>query len=130
MVVASIPRDFEVRMEEGKRGAEIVGWEVKFLMGDGPRRLEDVKTCDLVSMLDAVIHDYEPAAVLTHSNADFHNDHLLIYNSCLPTQRLRYFDFFSYHPTHCRPVPVSFHPPASLHLSHPIDPNIHPLTAH
>ncbi len=130
MVVASIPRDFEVRMEEAKRGAEILGCELKFLMGDGPRRLEDVKTCDLVSMLDAVIHDYEPAAVLTHSNADFHNDHLLIYNACLPTQRLRYFDFFSYHPTNCRPVPVSFHPRAYVDVSDTIDAKMHAITAH
>ncbi|MGZ5106394.1 MAG: PIG-L deacetylase family protein, partial [Usitatibacter sp.] len=121
MVVASIPKDFEVRMEEAKRGAQILGCELKFLMGDGPMRLEDVKTCDLVGMLDAVIHDYEPAAVLTHSNADFHNDHLLIYNACLPTQRLRYFDFFSYHPTNCRPVPVSFHPRAYVDVSDTID---------
>ncbi len=130
MVVASIPKDFEVRMEEAKRGAEILGCELKFLMGDGPMRLEDIKTCDLVGMLDAVIRDYEPAAVLTHSNADFHNDHLLIYNACLPTQRLRYFDFFSYHPTNCRPVPVSFHPRAYVDVSETIDAKMHAITAH
>ena len=130
MVVASIPKDFDVRMEEAKRGAEILGCELKFLMGDGPRRLEDIKTCDLVGMLDTVIRDYEPAAVLTHSNADFHNDHLLIYNACLPTQRLRYFDFFSYHPTNCRPVPVSFHPRAYVDVSDTIDAKMHAITAH
>ena len=130
MVVASIPKDYEVRMEEAKRGAEILGCELKFLMGDGPKRLEDVKTCELVGMLDAVIGDYEPAAVLTHSNADFHNDHLLIYNACLPTQRLRYVDFFSYHPTNCRPVPVSFHPRAYVDVSDTIDAKMHAITAH
>ena len=130
MVVASIPKDFDVRMDEAKRGAEILGCELKFLMGDGPMRLEDIKTCDLVGMLDGVIRDYEPAAVLTHSNADFHNDHLLIYNACLPTQRLRYFDFFSYHPTNCRPVPVSFHPRAYVDVSDTIDAKMHAITAH
>ena len=130
MVVASIPKDFEVRMEEARRGAEILDCELKFLMDDGPRRLEDIKTCDLVGMLDAVIRDYEPAAVLTHSNADLHNDHLLIYNACLPTQRLRYFDFFSYHPTNCRPVPVSFHPRAYVDVSDTIDAKMHAITAH
>ena len=130
MVVASIPKDYEVRMEEAKRGAEILGCELRFLVGDGPARLEDLKTCDLVGMLDAVIKEYEPAAVLTHSNADFHNDHLLIYNACLPTQRLRYFDFFSYHPTNCRPVPVSFHPRAYVDVSDTIDAKMHAITAH
>jgi LmbE family N-acetylglucosaminyl deacetylase len=130
MVVASVPKDFDVRMAEAKRGAEILGCELKLLLDGGPQRLEDVKTCDLVGMLDRVISDYEPAAVLTHSNADFHNDHLLIYNACLPTQRLRYFDFFSYHPTNCRPVPVQFHPRAYVDVSDTIDAKMHAISAH
>ena len=130
MVVASIPKDFEVRREEAKRGAEILGCELKLLVEDKPCRIEDLKTFDLVGMLDGVIRDYEPAAVLTHSNADFHNDHLLIYNACLPTQRLRYFDFFSYHPTNCRPVPVQFHPRAYVDVSETIDAKMHAISAH
>ena len=130
MVIASIPKDFDVRLQEALRGASILGCDMRLLLDDGPHRLEDVKTCDLVSMLDAVIRDYEPAAVLTHSNADFHNDHLLIYNACLPTQRLRYFDFFSYHPTNCRPVPVQFHPRAYVDITDTIDAKMHAITAH
>nr|MDQ3028269.1 PIG-L family deacetylase [Pseudomonadota bacterium] len=110
MCVASIPKDYDVRLEEAKRGAEILGCELKILMDGSPHRIEDIKTYDLVGLLDGVIREYKPAAVLTHSKADFHNDHLLIYNACLPTQRLAYFDFFSYHPTNCRPVPIAFHP--------------------
>ena len=130
MVIASIPKDFDVRLEEAKKGADILGCEMQLLLDGGPQRLEDVKTCDLVGMLDAVIREHEPAAVLTHSNADFHNDHLLIYNACLPTQRLRYFDFFSYHPTNCRPVPVQFHPRAYVDVSDTIDAKMHAITAH
>jgi len=107
MCVASIPKDYDVRRVEAKHGADILGCELKILMDGGPKRIEDVKTCDLVGMLDEVVREYQPAAVLTHSSSDFHNDHLLIYNACLPTQRLAYFDFLSYHPTNCRPVPVS-----------------------
>ncbi len=130
MVIASIPKDFEVRSEEAKRGAEILGCELKVLMPDGPIRLEDVKTCDLVGMLDGLIREYEPAALLTHSSADFHNDHLLIFNACLPTQRLAHFDFFSYHPTNCRPVPIPFHPRAYVDVSETIDAKMHSITAH
>jgi LmbE family N-acetylglucosaminyl deacetylase len=130
MCVASIPKDYEVRREEARRGAEILGCELKVLMDGGPQRLEDVKTCDLVGMLDDVIREYKPAAVLTHSKADFHNDHLLIYNACLPTQRLAYFDFFSYHPTNCRPVPIAFHPTAYVDVSETIDAKMHAITAH
>ena len=130
MVVASIPKDFDVRLEEAKRGAEILGCEMRLLLDGGPRRLEDMKTCDLVGLLDGVIKEYQPAAVLTHSNADFHNDHLLIYNACLPTQRLAHFDFFSYHPTNCRPVPVQFHPRAYVDVSDTIDAKMHAIAAH
>jgi N-acetylglucosamine malate deacetylase 1 len=130
MCVASIPKDYEVRIEEAKRGAEILGCELKLLMDDGPKRIEDIKTCELVGLLDAVIGEYKPAAVLTHSKADFHNDHLLIYNACLPTQRLAYFDFFSYHPTNCRPVPIAFHPTAYVDVSDTIDAKMHAITAH
>ena len=130
MVVASIPKDFDVRMAEAKLGAEILGCELRVLLDDGPHRLEDIKTCELVGMIDDVVREYEPAAMLTHSSADFHNDHLLIYNACLPTQRLRYFDMFCYHPTNCRPVAVSFHPRAYVDVSDTIDAKMHAITAH
>ena len=130
MVVASIPKDYDVRLEEAKRGAEILGCELRLLLDRGPQRIEDVKTCDLVGMLDDVIREHSPAAVLTHSDADFHNDHLLIYQACLPTQRLSHFDFFCYHPTNCRPLPVRFHPRAYVDITDTIDAKMHAITAH
>jgi LmbE family N-acetylglucosaminyl deacetylase len=130
MVVASIPKDFEVRLEEAKKGAEILGCELRILMDGGPKRIEDVKTCDLVGMLDGVIREFQPAAVLTHSKSDFHNDHLLIYNACLPTQRLGFFDLISYHPTNCRPVPIAFHPNTYVDVTDTIDAKMHAISAH
>lgn len=130
MCIASIPKDFDVRLAEAKRGAEILGCELRLLMDGGPRRLEDVKTCDLVGMLDGVIRDYNPAAVFTHSSSDFHSDHLLVYRACLPTQRLSYFDLFSYHPTNCRPVPTEFHAKAYVDITETIDAKMHSITAH
>ena len=130
MIVASIPKDFDVRLAEAKRGAEILGCKLQLLVPDGPKRLEDLKTFELVGLLDGVIHEHQPAAVFTHSSADFHNDHLLIYNACLPTQRLAYFDLFSYHPTNCRPVPIAFHPKAYVDITDTIDAKMHSITAH
>ena len=63
MVVASIPKDFDVRFEEARRGAEILGCEMRLLLDGGPRRLEDVKTCDLVGMLDDVIKAWTQGAL-------------------------------------------------------------------
>ena len=130
MCVASIPKDYDVRLVEARRGAEILGCELKILMDGGPHRIEDQKTCDLVGMLDAVVKEYNPAAVLTHSKSDFHNDHLLIYNACRPLLRLGHFDFFSYHPTNCRPVPVEFHPNVYVDVSDTIDAKMHAISAH
>jgi len=130
MCVASIPKDYDVRLAEAKRGAQILGCELEVLVGDGPRRIEDLKTCELVGMLDDLIREHNPAAVFTHSSRDFHNDHLLIYNACLPTQRLAYFDLFSYHPTNCRPVPTEFHAKAYVDITETIDAKMHAIAAH
>ena len=130
MCVASIPKDYEVRFAEAKLGAEILGCELKILLDGGPHRIEDVKTSELVGALDAVIHEYKPAAVLTHSASDFHNDHLLIYRACRPMLRLGHFDFFSYHPTNCRPVPVEFHANVYVDISETIDAKMHAISAH
>lgn len=130
MCVASIPKDYDVRLAEARRGAEILGCELRVLFEGGPRRLEDVKTYELVERLDAAIREFEPAAVFTHSASDFHNDHLLLHQACLPTQRLAYFDFFAYHPTNCRPVPVAFHPRAYVDITQTIDAKMHAITAH
>ena len=130
MCVASIPKDYDTRLAEARRGAEILGCKLEVLFDDGPQRIEDVKTYELVGRLDAAIREHSPAAVFTHSSSDFHNDHLLIYQACLPTQRLAYFDFFSYHPTNCRPVPIQFHPRAYVDISETIDAKMHAITAH
>ena len=55
MVVASIPKDFDVRLAEARLGAEILGCELKILHEDGPKRIEDIKTCDLVGMIADVM---------------------------------------------------------------------------
>ena len=51
-----------------------------------------------------------PAAMFSHGPSDFHNDHLILYNACLASQRLGFIDSFCYHPSSCRPVHVPFHP--------------------
>lgn len=130
MAVASIPTDYDVRLAEARRGAEIIGAELKVLMEGGCRRIEDLKSYELVALLDRLVRDYAPAAVLTHGSADFHRDHLLIHHACLPTQRLKWFDFYCFHPTQCRPVPVAFHPRVYVDVSDTIDVKMESIMAH
>ena len=130
MAVVSIPGDYETRLAEARAGAEIIGAELRILIDGGAQRIEDVKSYRLVGMLDALIAEYAPAAVLTHGTSDFHRDHLLVHNAVLPTQRLGYFDFFCFQPSMCRPVPTMFHPRAYVDVSDTIDTKMAAIMAH
>jgi LmbE family N-acetylglucosaminyl deacetylase len=130
MAVVSIPKDYEVRRAEAERAAQILGCDLEILFPEGPIRIEDIKTSRLVGAFDALVKEHAPAAVFTHSSADFHNDHLLVHQACLPVQRRAPFDFFSYHPTNCYPVPVNFHPNVYVDISDTIDAKMHAITAH
>jgi LmbE family N-acetylglucosaminyl deacetylase len=130
MAIVSIPADFETRRAEAKRAAEILGCELRFLVEDGCRRIDDIKNYQMVGMFDALVHELEPAALLTHSASEFHRDHIAVYNASLSTQRLHAFDFFHFNPTMCRPVPVAFYPRAYVDVSETIDVKMQAIEAH
>ncbi|MEA3195190.1 MAG: N-acetylglucosamine malate deacetylase 1 [Betaproteobacteria bacterium] len=131
MAVVSIPGDYETRRAEAEEAAAILGCELRILIDGGTtRRIEDMKTYELVKILDQVVKETQPAAVLTHGASEFHRDHVLVYNAALSTQRLRYFDFFSYHPNFCRPVPMPFHPRAYVDISSTIEAKMDAIAAH
>jgi len=130
MAIVSIPTEFERRREEARRAAEILGCELRFLVEDGCRRIDDIKTYHLVSLIDAAVHDLEPAAVMTHSASEFHRDHVAVHNACVSSQRLKPFDFFHFNPTMCRPVPTPFHPRAYVDVSDTMDLKMKAIEAH
>jgi LmbE family N-acetylglucosaminyl deacetylase len=130
MAIASIPTEFETRLSEARRGAEILGAELRIMMTGGCRRIEDVKNYELVAQLDQLVREFQPSAVITHGNADFHRDHQLIHQACLPTQRLRFFDFFCFQPTQCRPVPIPFQPRVYVDVTDTIDAKMEAIGAH
>jgi N-acetylglucosamine malate deacetylase 1 len=131
MAVVSVPADYETRRAEAETAAGILGCELRILVDGGtPRRIEDMKTYELVKILDDAVRELEPAAVLTHGPSECHRDHVLVYDAALSTQRLAYFDFFSYHPNFCRPVPVQFHPRAYVDISGTIDAKMDAIAVH
>ena len=131
MAVVSIPADYETRKTEAEAAAKILGCELRVLVdGGATKRIEDMKTYELVKVLDSVVKELQPAAVLTHGPSEFHRDHVLVYDAAISTQRLRYFDFFSYHPNFCRPVPVVFHPRAYVDISDTIEAKMEAIAAH
>jgi N-acetylglucosamine malate deacetylase 1 len=130
MAVVSIPADYETRRGEAHQAAEILGCELRVLMDGSCRRIEDIKHYQLVGMIDALVRELSPSAMFTHSASEFHRDHITVYNACLSAQRLLYFDFFSYHPTMCRPVPMPFHPRAYVDVTSTIDVKMAAINAH
>ena len=130
MAVVSIPSNYETRLEEARRAAAILGCELRVLAHGGCSRIDDVKSYQLVGMLDALVRELEPAAVMTHSANEFHRDHVAVHSACYSTQRLRPFDFFHFNPTMCRPVPVSFHPRAYIDVTETIELKMQAIAAH
>jgi len=131
MAVISIPADYVTRRREAEAAAAILGCELRILVdGGATRRIEDMKTYELVALLDGVVKELQPAAVLTHGPSEIHRDHVLVYNAAASTQRLRYFDFLSYHPNFCRPVAVQFHPRAYVDVSDTIEAKMEAIAAH
>jgi len=130
MVVVSLPGDYQQRMGEAKQAAEILGCELRVLMTDSARRIEDLKSYELVAMIDREVKELAPAAMLTHGPSEFHRDHVLVHEACVSSQRLKYFDFFTYHPNFCRPVPVPFHPRAYVDITDTIETKMRAIAAH
>ena len=130
MLVLSLPGDAKVRRREAEQAAKVLGCELRVLMEDGKRRIEDLKSYELVAMIDREVKELAPAAMFTHGSSEFHRDHLLVHEACVSTQRLRFFDFFTYQPNFCRPVPVSFHPRAYVDISETIETKMRAIEAH
>ena len=130
MAVVSLPGDYKARLREAERAADILGCELRVLMTDSARRIEDLKSYELVAMIDREVKEHAPAAMLTHGPSEFHSDHVLVHEACVSSQRLQYFDFFTYHPNFCRPVPVPFHPRAYVDITDTIETKMRAIAAH
>jgi LmbE family N-acetylglucosaminyl deacetylase len=130
MGIVSVPADYETRVAEANDSAAILGCELRVLLEGSCKRIEDVKNYQLVALLDALVKEFRPAAVLTHGETDFHHDHVAIYHTVTSTQRLAQFDLYSYAPTMTRPVPVSFQPRAYVDISNTIGTKLRAIAAH
>ena len=130
MAVISIPTDFDTRRDEARQAAAILGCELRILVENGCCRIDDMKSYQLVGMLDALVRELQPAVVLTHSANEFHRDHIAVHNACLSTQRLKSFDFFHFSPTMTRAVPVTFYPRAYVDVTTTIDLKMQAIDAH
>jgi LmbE family N-acetylglucosaminyl deacetylase len=127
--IVSVPADYDTRVAEARDSAAILGCKLRVLMS-GCRRLEDLKNYELVGMLDALVREVRPAAVLTHGSTDFHRDHVQVHHATVSAQRIAPFDLYCYVPTMTRPVPVPFEPNAYVDISGTIDVKLAAIAAH
>ncbi|HVL37045.1 MAG TPA: PIG-L deacetylase family protein [Burkholderiales bacterium] len=127
--IVSVPADYDTRVDEARAAASILGAELRVLMQEC-RRIEDLKNYQLVGMVDALVRELEPAAVLTHGPTDFHRDHVQVHHATVSAQRLAPFDLYCYVPTMTRPVPVPFEPNAYVDISGTIDAKLAAIAAH
>ena len=130
MVVLSLPGDAKVRRREAERGADILGGELRVLLDAPGKRIEDYKAYELVALVDREVKELAPAMVLAHGANEIHRDHRMVHEAVAAAQRLRFFDFFTYQPCFCRPVPVEFHPRAYVDISATIDTKMRAIEAH
>jgi LmbE family N-acetylglucosaminyl deacetylase len=130
MAVVSVPNNLETRLAEARRGAAILGCETRILVPDRCSRVEDMRSHQLVSLLDGLVKELSPAAVLTHCLANYHADHKMVYEACLAIQRLAYFDMYCYSPTSCVPVNIAFHPHAYIDISDTIELKMRAIGVH
>ena len=130
MAVVSIPNNLKARRDEARRAAEILGCEIRLLKPNRCSRVEDLKTHELVGMIDGLVRELAPAAMFSHCLANLHKDHKLAYDACMASQRLRYFDIFCYEPTSCHTVNIAFHPHAYIDISDTIDAKMAAIRTH
>ena len=130
MAVVSIPNNLKARRDEARRAAGILGCEVRLMTADRCSRVEDLKTHELVGMIDGLVKELAPAAMFSHCLANLHKDHKLVYEACMASQRLRYFDIFCYSPTSCHSVNIEFHPHAYIDISDTIDAKMAAIRTH
>lgn len=121
MAVVSIPNNLQTRRIEARRGAEALGCEVRLLTPNRCSRVEDLKSHELVGMMDGLVNELKPAAMFSHCLANLHLDHKLAYDACMASQRLRYFDIFCYSPTSCHAVNIAFQPHIYIDITKTID---------
>lgn len=130
MVVVSIPSRLRSRRAEAIEAAGILGCEIRFLRPDRCSRVEDLKTHQLVGMIDALVKELEPAAMFSHCLPNLHLDHKLAYDACMASQRLSFFDIFCYSPTSCHAVNIPFFPHAYIDITGTIETKMRAIRVH
>ncbi len=130
MVVVCVPNRLEPRVKEANLAAQILGCELRILNEQACSRVEDLKTYELVERVDKLVSQLDPALLISHSDHNFHKDHVLVNHACVAAQRLHFFDFFSFYPTSCHPVNAPFRPQAYVDITATVEDKMKAINVH
>lgn len=127
--VMSVPNQPVVRAREARTAAKLLGCELRLITNDG-RHVEDVKTYEAVSALDALVKELSPALMICHAACDHHVDHLLTGRAALATMRLGPFDVWRYATALHAPLCQPFVPNLFVDITAVVDIKLRALEAH
>jgi LmbE family N-acetylglucosaminyl deacetylase len=129
MVVASIPNRYDVRLGEARAAAGMLGCELRFLLDEGRKRIEDVPNSQFAAEVERLIAELEPAAVFTHAATEVHADHVAVHHACRAAQEGKSFDLYFFNPMRRR-TPEASPPRAYVDISATIGQKMAAIAAH
>jgi LmbE family N-acetylglucosaminyl deacetylase len=128
MVVGTVPSMNDTRREEARRGAEILGGELRFL---------DIESGEfeynrlLVGMIDAILREVRPDIIYTQWDQDSHQDHNNLSRGVISACRKNQSSLYMYEQTIPGGiVPGGFNPQSYVDISDTIDQKADSVLAH
>lgn len=128
IVIAAIPTERELRRNEAKNAAAILGAKLTILDIE-PNDL--VFNRELVHRFDEIIKEYSPRVVYTHWNHDSHQDHVAVANTVITSTRANNCSLYMYEQTIPGGiVPYSFRAQSFVNISEVIDMKMNSIITH
>lgn len=130
MAVVAVPGKLTTRLSEARAAADILGAELCVLEPSRCRRVEDMRTYEIVAELDNLVRSVAPDALFSHSSEEVHHDHQLVHRAVISTIRVRPMDVYFYRPSSCRPLLTGWQPRIWVDITASIDRKVAAIAAH
>lgn len=128
MVVGTVPSQPERRKAEARRGAEILGGELRFLEIESEEFVYDRR---LVGQVDRLLKEIDPDLIYTHWDQDSHQDHNNLSRGVISASRKNRCSLLMYEQTIPGGiVPGGFKAQSFVDISDFIDRKIESIRAH
>ncbi|MDQ0173378.1 PIG-L deacetylase family protein [Paenibacillus tundrae] len=95
-LIICLPSEPEIRIDEAKKSAKLLGMDVEFLEKNKTSIAEDHTLFYLITKLDRVIEEYQPDSIYTHFIKDSHQDHRIVAQAVLTCFRKHKCDLLSF----------------------------------